>query len=115
GGPRSHRSRGAGDPAEYRTRHQAGAARIVEVEDTADELTCRIEAGDGDKVVIHHLGSLRIDAEAAKCECDAAADLIGFKGRPVDCVRPVRLGNLEADGATTVLCRGVEGYVRLNG
>ena len=49
--------RGAGDLAEHRAGAQARAARIVEVEDAADQLARRVEAGDRLVVGVEHLRS----------------------------------------------------------
>src|SRR4029077_4990489 len=81
----------AGDAAEHAAGHQAGAARIVEVEDAADQLARRVEAGDRIHVAVDHLAGVGVDAHAAEREADAATDLVGLERRLIDGIRPVRL------------------------
>src|SRR5262249_19793750 len=66
----------AGNAAEHGAGHQAGAARIVEIEDAADQLAGGVEAGDRVHVAVDHLAGVGIDAHAAEREADAAADLV---------------------------------------
>src|SRR5690606_20227524 len=106
--------RGAGDLAEDRARHQAGAARIVEVEEAADQFSRRVEAGNA------LLGSVEnrrfgIDAKAAEREGDAAGGLIGLERGLVDAMRPVRLVDLQAFRAAAILDVGVVGDVGPDG
>src|SRR5262252_10601241 len=71
----------AGDAAEHGAGHQPGAARVVEVEDAADQLARRVEAGDRVHVAVDHLAGVGVDAHAAEGEADAAADLVGLERR----------------------------------
>src|SRR5690242_13135659 len=64
--------RGAGDLAEHRAGHQAGAARIVEVEQAADQFARRIKAADRLVVGVEHF-AVGVDAQAAEREGDAAS------------------------------------------
>src|SRR3954463_4259657 len=64
-----------GDPAEDRARHQAGAARIVEVKQPADKLARRVKAGNRRQIAVEHLSGGRGDAQATEGKGDAAADL----------------------------------------
>src|SRR3954468_11954418 len=63
--------RAAGDAPEHRARGQAGAARIVEIEDAADQLAGGVEARDRLVIHVHHLALIG-DAQATEGEGDAA-------------------------------------------
>src|SRR5579859_8296534 len=86
---RAHR-RGTGDLAEHRAGHQAGAARIVEVEQAADQFARRIEAADRLLVGVEHF-AVGVDTQAAKREGDAAGHRVALERRRVDGVGPVAL------------------------
>src|SRR3546814_6673583 len=85
GGGGSH----PGGAAEDAACGQPGAARIVEIEQAADELSGGEKAGHRREVGVEHLRGLGIDPQAAEGEGDAAADLIGFERRLVDGMGPV--------------------------
>src|SRR6202051_4582749 len=63
--------RGAGNLAEHRAGHQSGAARIVEIEQAADQFARGIEAADRLIVGVEHF-AVGVDAQAAERECHAA-------------------------------------------
>src|SRR5262249_17438455 len=104
----------AGEAPEDGARDEAGAARVVEVEDAADHLTGRVESLDLGRVVIEHLG-VGVDAKPAEGEGDPASGRVGLEGRLVDSVGPVRLHRLEPDGAPTVPRVGVEAHIGAGG
>src|SRR3954471_17302223 len=93
----------AGDAAEHSAGHQAGTARIVEIEYPAHELAGRIQAWNWIHIGINHLAAIRVDSHAAEGERQPAADLIALERRLLDGVRPVRLVDLEAHGRAAVL------------
>src|ERR1700682_6533588 len=78
--------RGAGDLAEHRAGHQARAARIVEVEQAADQFARGVEAADRLIIGVEHL-AVGINAQAAEGEGDAASHGVAFIGRCVESVR----------------------------
>src|ERR1700726_1461946 len=80
--------RGAGDLAEHRAGHQARAARIVEIEQAADQFARGIEAADRLIVGVEHF-AVGVDAQAAEGEGDAARYGVAFIGRRVKSVRPI--------------------------
>ena len=87
---RSAPARGrAGDPPEHRAGHQAGAARIVEVEQAAHQLARRVQAGNRMAVGIDD-AALGIDLEPAEREGHPAGHRVGLERRLIDGVRPVR-------------------------
>src|SRR6266853_2531488 len=91
-----------GDAPEYRAVRQAGAAGVVEVENSADELSSRVQPRDGLSVSGHHL-RVRIDAQPAETERDAAGYRVGLEGRGIKSVRPVRFIHRQSRGAAAVL------------
>src|SRR4029077_11971989 len=111
--PRASR-RGAGDLAEDGPGDEAGAARIVEIENAADQLAGRIEPADRLVVRVQHLG-IGIDAQAAEREGDAAGHRVGLIGRLVDGVRPIALVDGEPVGAAAILDVGIERHVPAHG
>src|SRR3989442_9249349 len=108
------RSRGARDAAEHRARGQAGAAGIVEIEQSPDQFAGGIEAADRLVVGIEHFG-VGGDAHAAEGEGEAAGHRVAFERRLVDRVRPVALVDGEALGAPTVLDVRIERNVAAHG
>src|SRR5258708_39551544 len=66
-----------GDAPEYRAVRQAGAAGVVEVENSADELSSRVQPRDGLSVRGHHL-RVRIDAQPAETERAPAGYRVGI-------------------------------------
>src|SRR5580704_15319041 len=105
--------RGAGDLAEHRAGHQAGAARIVEVEQAADQFARGIEAADRLVVGIEHF-AVGIDAQAAEGEGNAASHGVAFIGRRVEGVGPIALVDGEPLGAAAVLDVRIEWHVGLH-
>src|SRR3984893_8910623 len=105
--------RGAGDLAEHRAGHQAGAARIVEVEQAADQFASGIEAADRLIVVIEPFAVV-VDAQAAEGEGDSASHGVAFIRRRVERVRPIALVDGEALGAAAVLDIRIERHVGLH-
>src|SRR5437867_2943835 len=103
-----------GDASEHRAVGEAGSARIVEVEDSADQFTGRVQARYRISVGGYHLRA-GVDAQPAEGEGDPAGDGIGFEGRRVEGVRPVGLVHCESRGAAPVLDVGVEWNVRSHG
>src|SRR5712671_4120095 len=93
------------------SRGEAGSAGVVEVEDSAHQLSRGIEARYGIAVGGDHL-RVGVDAQAAEGEGDPAGHRVGFEGRRVDGVRPVRLVQREPPRAAAVLEVGVEWNVR---
>src|SRR5262245_65516082 len=77
------RGRGACDAAEHRARGQAGAAGIVEIEQSSDQFAGGIEAADRLVVGIEHFG-VGGDAHAAEGEGKAAGHRVAFERRLVD-------------------------------
>ena len=67
------RCAGAGDLAEHRAVGESGAARVIEIEDTADQLACGIQAGNR-FAVGRQYPRLGIDAQAPEGEGDAASN-----------------------------------------
>src|SRR5689334_17678750 len=59
----------AGDLAEHRARHEARAARIIEIEQPADQFAGRIQAGDRLLRDVEH-AAVGVDPQAAERECD---------------------------------------------
>ena len=94
-GRRAARRR-AGGAAEDASRHQPGAARIVEIEQPADQLSRRGEAGDGQAVVIDDIAPGG-DLEAAEGEGDAAGDGVGLERRLIDGLGPVGFRHVQAN------------------
>src|SRR5258708_31553283 len=72
--------RSAGDLAEHRAGHQARAARIVEVEQAADQFAGGIEAADRLGVGVEHF-AVGVDAKPAEGEGDAPGHGGAFTGR----------------------------------
>ena len=103
--------RAPGDPSEDRARHQAGAARIIEVEEAADQLARRIKSANRQPVGIDHR-AVGIDAQAAEGERDSAGDRVSLERRRIDSIRPVALVDREAARRAAVLDIGVEGVPR---
>ncbi len=101
-----------GDLAEHGARHQARAARIIEVEQAADQFARRIKAADRLIVGIEHL-AVGIDAQAAERKRDAAGDRVALERRRVDGVRPIAFGDSEALRAAAVLDVRIERHVDL--
>src|SRR5262245_5650493 len=108
------RRRGARDAAEHRARGQAGAAGIVEIEQSPDQFAGGIEAADRLVVGIEHLG-VGGDAHAAKGEGEAAGHRVAFERRLIDGVRPVALVDGEALSASPVLDVRIERNVAAHG
>src|ERR1700686_3709408 len=102
--------RGAGDLAEHRAGHQAGAARIVEIEQAADQFTRGIGAADRLIVGVEHF-AVGVDAQAAEGEGNAASHGVAFIGRRVKRVRPIALVDGEPLGAAAVLDVRIERHV----
>src|SRR6516165_7640212 len=67
-------------PPEDGAGHQPGAARIVEVEQPADQLARGKKPGDRQILDIEHMAR-RIDLHAAESKRDSAADRISFERR----------------------------------
>src|SRR5262245_14432893 len=108
------RGRGARDAAEHRARGQAGAAGIVEIEQSPDQFAGGIEAADRLVVGIEHLG-VGGDAHAAEGEGEAAGHRVALERRLVDGVRPVALVDGKALGAPAVLDVRIERNVAAHG
>src|ERR1700741_2905201 len=71
---------GAGDLAEHRAGDEAGAARVIEIEQPADKLAGGVEAGNWLLRRVEH-SPISVDAQAAKRECDPAGRAVGLEGR----------------------------------
>src|SRR6476660_7494829 len=80
---------GACDLSENRPGHQAGAARIVEIEQPADQLARRVQASDCLSVGVDH-AARGIDLQPAESKSDTASHGVGLEWRFFDCVGPVR-------------------------
>ena len=104
-------SASAGEAAEHRARDQACAARIVAVEETADQFARREEARDRCARDRLYLGA-GIDRESAEGKRDAAGHGIGLERRRLDPVGPVGLGRGDTTGAAAVLHGRVERSLR---
>ena len=76
--------------AEHRAGHQPGAARVVEIEQAADQLARRIQARNRLQVGVEH--SPRHRSAGRRSEGDAAGHLVGLERRRIERVRPVRFG-----------------------
>ncbi len=76
--------------AEDGARDEARSARIVEIEEAADQLAGRVETADRLVIGVEHL-AVGVDAQAAEREGDAAGHPIGLERRLVDGVGPVAL------------------------
>src|ERR1700684_4390739 len=105
--------RGAGDLAEHRAGHQAGAARIVEVEQAADQFARGIEAADRLIVGVEHF-AVGVDARAAEGEGHAAGHGIALVRRRIKRIRPIALVDGEPRGAAAVLDVRIERHVGLH-
>src|ERR1700676_3572937 len=105
--------RGAGDLAEHRAGHQAGAARIVEIEQAADQFARGIEAADRLIVGVEHF-AVGVDAKSAEGEVDPAGDGIAFIGRRVESIRPIAFVDGKPRGAAAVLDFRIERHVGLH-
>src|SRR5262249_37432061 len=108
------RGRSARDAAEHRARGQAGAAGIVEIEQSPDQFAGGIEAADRLVVGIEHFG-VGGDAHAAEGEGEAAGHRVALERRLVDGIRPVALVDGEALGASPVLDVRIERNVAAHG
>src|SRR5215475_609231 len=64
------------DSPEHGAGHQSGAARIIEVEQPADEFARRKETGDRRILDVEH-ARRRIDLEATEGEGNSATDRVG--------------------------------------
>src|SRR3984957_12087056 len=82
--------RGAGDLPEHRAGHQARAARIVEIEQAADQFARGIEAADRLIVGVEHF-AVGVDAQAAEGKCHAASHGVALIGRRIERVGPIAL------------------------
>ena len=100
----------AGNASEYGARHQAGAAGIVEIEQSADQFACRIKSGQRSVLDIQHARG-RVDFQSAECEGDAGRDRVPDVGRRVERLSPVRFGQRQPARAPPVLHGGVELHV----
>src|SRR6202022_3590515 len=105
--------RAAGAAAEHGTGHQPRAAGVVVVEEPADELAARVEAGDRVLLAVDPL-RLGTDPEPAERERDPGRNRVAQVRRGVDRLRPVRLGRGGALRALAVLHGRVE-RARLDG
>src|ERR1700757_2444079 len=108
------RGRGARDAAEHRARGQAGAAGIVEIEQSPDQFAGGIEAADRLVVGIEYFG-VGGDAHTAEGKGEAAGDRVALERRLIDGVRPVALIAGEALGASPVLDVRIERNVAAHG
>ena len=89
-------------PAEYCARDESAAARIIEVEQSAYHLACRIEPRDIASTDILHIGVGR-NLDAAESEGHAAGDGISLERRLVDRIRPIRFWNFKTRRAAAIL------------
>src|SRR5882762_2810009 len=96
------------NPPEHCTVREAAASGVIEVENSADQLTGRVQPRNRLSVGRHYL-RVGVDAQAAEAEGDPAGHRVGFEGRRVDGVRPVRLVHRKPRRAAAVLDVGVEG------
>src|ERR1700757_4493819 len=101
------RGRGARDAAEHRARGQAGAAGIVEIEQSPDQFAGGIEAADWLVVGIEYFG-VGGDAHTAEGKGEAAGDRVAFERRLLDRVRPIALVAGGSFGASAILDVGIE-------
>src|SRR5579872_1292563 len=102
-----------GDLAKHRTRHQARAARVVVIEEAADQLPGRVQAGDRLLRHIEH-PPVGVDPDAAKGKGDTAGRAERLVGRLFERHRPVGLLDREALGGAPVLDRRIVRDVALN-
>ena len=100
----------AGQLAQHGAGHQARAAGVVVIEQPADQLAGREQAGDGAAVGALDL-ALVGDLQPAEGEGDAAGHGVGLERRRVDRVGPVALGDGEAAHAAAVLDGGIERHL----
>src|SRR5215468_11730155 len=98
---------GARDLAENRPSHQASAARIIEIEQSADQFAGSVKPSDGLAIGIDH-ATRRIDFQPPKGERNAAGHCVSLKWRLVDRVGPVRLVDSQALSASAILDVRVE-------
>src|SRR5205085_7779754 len=101
------------DPSENRTGHQAGAARIIEIEQSADQFAGGEQARDRHIFNVEYMPRW-INLQTTKGESNAAADRVAFKRRLLHRVRPVRLVDREPHGALAVLDVRIEFDVTLH-
>src|SRR5438105_6756120 len=97
-----------GHPSEDGAGHEAGAPRIVLVEEPGGELPARVEPPDLLAGGVHDLRAGR-DLEAAERERDAARHRKAEVRRGVQPLGPVRLRRRDAGRGLAVLDRGIEG------
>src|SRR5262249_22773751 len=102
------------DPTEHCPRHQTGTAGIVEIEEPANQLAGGVEPWNRHVLDIEHMPQ-RVDLQAAERERDPTSYRIGFEGRLLDRIRPVRLVDRQAYGALAVFDVGIEFDVTSNG
>src|SRR5262245_6902509 len=95
------------DPPEHSPRHQSRTARIVEVEEPANEFARSVEARDRRILDVEHMRR-RIDLQPAKRKRNPASNRIGFKWRLLDRVGPVCFVDRQSIGALAVLDVGIE-------
>jgi hypothetical protein len=107
---RDFTSGGASDASENRSRHQSGAARIVEIEQATDEFTGGIEARYRLHVSVQYL-TLLIDAQTAESKSGPATNLIRMEGWLINCVRPIGLVDGKRFRAPPILHVGIKWYV----
>src|SRR5208282_5713865 len=78
----------AGDLAKDGTVHQAGAARIVEIEQPAHQLAGRKQPGDRRAISVDDAGG-GVDLDAAEGEGEPAGHRISLERRLIEGVGPV--------------------------
>ena len=110
-GTSSRRSR---DFAEHRAAGEAGTARIIEIEDATHQLAGGIQPRDW---FAAHIQNTRrsINLQPAEGERDATGNVVGFKGRSIERVGPVRFVDRKALGAAPILDVRIERDLCLNG
>src|SRR5215472_5323074 len=104
---------GPGDLAKDRTRDEAGATRIVEIEQAAHELASGVEAGNRLLRGVEHV-SVGVDAQAAKGEGDTTSRAIRLVGRFLQRHRPVGFFDLQPFGRAPIFDRRVIGDIALH-
>src|SRR5687768_15140268 len=107
------RRRPAGDAPENRAGHEPGPARVILIEETADELTRGEEPRHRPLLEIHHLPVAR-DPQTAEGERDARGHGEAHVRRRVEGLRPVALGRRDAPRGPAILDGRIE-RARLHG
>src|SRR6516165_688918 len=104
---------GPGDLAENRAGYKAGTARVIEIEQPADQFAGGVEAGYRLLRGVEY-SPVGVDAQAAKREGDAAGRAVGLEGRLFDRHRPIGLGRCDPHRAAAILYRRIIRHLLLH-